>query len=133
MATFEKVFLNIRSLNAATRALSIEQLEETAVKLQKIIDDRKAKLVEAEAAEKEKLAKMLEIKEMMEEEGISGTEFAAMLSQEKSPAKKGTVLPAKYRYTEGDVEKTWTGQGRTPAVIKDAIANGGKNKEDFLI
>lgn len=134
MATFEKVFLNVRSLNAATKELSIEQLEETVMKLQKIVDGRKAKLIEEEAAGKEKLAKMLEIKEMMEGEGISGTEFAEMLAQEKLPAKKKrSALPAKYRYTEDGAEKTWTGQGRTPAVIKNAIENEGKTKKDFLI
>ena len=134
MATLEKVFLNVRSLNAATKELSIEQLEETVVKLQKIVEDRKVKLIEEEAAGKEKLTKMLAIQEMMEDEGISVTDFAEMLAQAKLPAKKTrTVLPAKYRYTEDDKEKTWTGQGRTPAVIKNAIENEGKTKADFLI
>ncbi|MFQ2713263.1 H-NS family nucleoid-associated regulatory protein, partial [Aeromonas caviae] len=34
--------------------------------------------------------------------------------------------------TEGGQEKTWTGQGRMPKAIADAVA-AGKTLEDFLI
>ena len=37
-----------------------------------------------------------------------------------------------YKYTEGGQEKTWTGQGRMPKAIADAVA-AGKALDDFLI
>ena len=51
----------------------------------------------------------------------------------KEKSGKRAPRPAKYKYTDVDgSEKTWTGQGRTPVVIRDAIANG-KTLEDFAI
>ncbi len=42
--------------------------------------------------------------------------------------------PAKYSYVDENGEtKTWTGQGRTPAVIKKAMDEQGKSLDDFLI
>ncbi len=47
---------------------------------------------------------------------------------------KRAQRPAKYEYIDENGEsKTWTGQGRTPAVIKQAIDNEGKSLNDFLI
>ena len=34
---------------------------------------------------------------------------------------------------ENGETKTWTGQGRTPAVIKKAIEDEGKSLDDFLL
>ncbi len=47
--------------------------------------------------------------------------------------KKREPRPAKYAYIdEAGEQKTWTGQGRTPAPIK-AQLDSGKTLEDFLI
>ncbi|WP_422119903.1 H-NS family nucleoid-associated regulatory protein [Klebsiella variicola] len=47
--------------------------------------------------------------------------------------KKREPRPAKYAYIDdADEQKTWTGQGRTPAPIK-AQLDAGKTLEDFLI
>lgn len=47
--------------------------------------------------------------------------------------KKREPRPAKYVYIdEAGEQKTWTGQGRTPAPIK-AQLDAGKTLEDFLI
>ncbi|SHJ24489.1 DNA-binding protein H-NS [Palleronia salina] len=45
--------------------------------------------------------------------------------------KKGSKSPPKYRNPE-DPRATWTGRGRQPAWIKDALAQG-KSLDDFLI
>jgi len=50
MNDFIKVFLNARSLRAATKELSVEQLEDVLIKFTTIVNDRK----EAEAADLEK-------------------------------------------------------------------------------
>lgn len=51
-----------------------------------------------------------------------------------SRASKGkrAPRPAKYRYLDNGVEKTWTGQGRMPSAIAKAVAEG-KSVEDFAI
>jgi len=131
MSSFQKTFLNARSLNAATRELSVEQLEETLIKLQAIITDRKNAEEEANAAAEERIAKMQEYKDMLIEDGIDLSEFAEHFSGGKTRQKKA-ALPPKYKYMDNGEEKTWSGYGRTPAVIKNAIAEG-KSKDDFLI
>ena len=50
------------------------------------------------------------------------------------PADKRAARPAKYSYVDENGEtKTWTGQGRTPAVIKKAMDEQGKTLDDFLL
>lgn len=133
MDLFLKTFLNARSLKSVTKELSIEQLEDTLVKLQKIVDDRKARLIKEEAAQKVMLEKMYKYKEMFEADGIDPNDFAKLVGAAGSLEKvKRSPLSAKYRYKENGAEKTWTGQGRMPAVIKKAVESG-KRKEDFLI
>ncbi|HGK3933661.1 TPA: H-NS family nucleoid-associated regulatory protein, partial [Klebsiella pneumoniae] len=47
--------------------------------------------------------------------------------------KKRQPRPAKYRYTDHTgAEKTWTGQGRMPKPIAEAVAQG-KSLDSFLI
>ncbi|EFN3398350.1 H-NS histone family protein, partial [Escherichia coli] len=47
--------------------------------------------------------------------------------------KKRQPRPAKYKFTDVNGEtKTWTGQGRTPKPIAQALAEG-KSLDDFLI
>lgn len=132
MSSFQKTFLNARSLNAATRELTVEQLEETQAKLAKIIEERKSAESEAQAAIQEKMAKMQEYKELLLEDGIDPNEFAELFGAAKA-RKGGNPLPPKYKYMDNGVEKTWSGYGRTPAVIKEAVKNQGKSKDDFLI
>lgn len=48
-----------------------------------------------------------------------------------APQKNKTVSPPKYRHPENP-EQTWTGKGRQPDWMKDALANG-QSKDDFLI
>jgi DNA-binding protein H-NS len=135
MSEFLKTFLNARSLKAATKDLSLEQLEETQIKLENIIEERKSLEAEKIEAEQAKLEKANKYREMMEQDGLDPNELLEMLEASGSTQgkRKRAPLPAKYRYFEAGVEKTWTGQGRTPAVIQQAIDNEGKSKDDFLI
>ncbi|OBU40595.1 hypothetical protein AYY26_21170 [Photobacterium phosphoreum] len=49
--------------------------------------------------------------------------------QEKAPKKPRAIHPVKYKYFD---EKTWTGQGRIPKILKIVVDNGA-NLDDFLI
>lgn len=135
MSEFLKTFLNARSLKAATKELSLEQLEETQMKLESIIDERKSAEEARQEEERAKLEKLTKYREMLEQDGIDPNELFEMLEAAGGgqAKRKRAPLPPKYRYVEDGVEKTWTGQGRTPAVIQTAIDNEGKTKEDFLI
>ncbi|MCC4797980.1 H-NS family nucleoid-associated regulatory protein [Enterovibrio norvegicus] len=127
-----KVLLNLRSLRAVARELTLEQLQEALEKLQAVVSEREESEAEAHEAEKERLEKMEKYREMLIQDGIDPEELLASLSGAK-PKSKRAARPAKYKYTDIDgSEKTWTGQGRTPKAIKDAL-DGGAKIEDYLL
>ena len=97
--------------------MSLDELKKLQKDVGKAIDgyedkQRKAALAAAEAAAREN--------------GYSLAELTGL-----SPKKAKTVSQPKYRHPENP-EMTWTGRGRQPDWIKDALENG-KSKEDFLI
>lgn len=125
-----KVLLNLRSLRAVARELTLEQLQEALEKLQAVVTEREESEAEARAAEKEREEKLEKYREMLINDGINPEELLATLGGTK-PKSKRAARPAKYKYIDVDgSEKTWT--GRTPKVIKDAL-DSGKKIEDFLI
>lgn len=131
MSDFEKVFLNARSLRAITRELTLEQLNEGFEKLKAIVEERALNDAEVRAQQEERKRKISEYKELLKLEGI---ELAELLQDEESlkPTKRAP-RPAKYRFVDlNGQEQTWTGQGRMPLPIKNAIESG-KSLEDFLI
>lgn len=132
MSDFLRVFLNVRSLRAVTRELTLEQLNEGFEKLQAIVEERRESEESQRAQQEERLRKITEYKEKLRADGIDLAELLqGQLEAEKTS--KRAPRPAKYRYTDADgTEKTWTGQGRQPVPIREAIA-AGKSLDDFLI
>lgn len=134
MTDFLKTLLNIRSLRAATRELTLEQMEEALAKLSSVIEEQRETKEAEEAEAKERERKLKEYMDQMAADGIDIND----LLQLAEPAKKATTVrkkrPAKYEYHDDNGEyKTWTGQGRKPSPIKNAIDSGNKTLEDFLI
>ena len=90
----------------------------------------------AAAAEiEERTRKLQQYREMLIADGIDPNELLNSMAAAKTGTKaKRAARPAKYSYIdENGEEKTWTGQGRTPAVIKKAMDEQGKQLYDFLI
>ncbi|MGL5947512.1 MAG: H-NS family nucleoid-associated regulatory protein [Aeromonas sp.] len=134
MNEFLKVLLNIRSLRAALRDLPFEQLEEAKEKFDAVYADR-AQSVEQERAEQaERLKKLQELQDLMAQAGIHPSELlgGAAPASVGAPKGKREPRPAKYKYMEDGMEKTWTGQGRMPKAIK-AATDAGQDLNDFLI
>lgn len=122
---------NIRTLRAMAREFSIEQLEEILEKFRMVTEERR----EEESARQQEIAereeKLKTWVELMQADGIDPNELVKEL--DSAPRKKRAARPAKYRYTDLDgSEKTWTGQGRTPKAIAQAM-EAGKSLDDFLI
>ncbi|MGN5161198.1 H-NS family histone-like protein [Aeromonas dhakensis] len=135
MNDFLKILMNIRSLRAALRELSFEQLVEAKDKFDEIYADREQQENKIKAESAERLQKLAEFTELLKEAGIDPSELVGTATTAKA---EGTVKskraprPAKYRYTEDGQEKTWTGQGRMPKAIAEAVT-AGKALDDFLI
>lgn len=135
MSELTKTLLNIRSLRAFSRELTLEQLEEALDKLTIVVQERKEAEEADRAAQAEQEAKLAAIAEQIAQDGIDVNALISALSGEtKTKTKsKRAPRPAKYKYvdTTGE-EKTWTGQGRTPSAIQEQL-NAGKSLDDFLI
>ncbi|MFQ2819803.1 H-NS family nucleoid-associated regulatory protein [Aeromonas caviae] len=132
MNEFLKVLLNIRSLRAVCRDLTLEQLEEGLEKLSTIVDERRQDESAERQAREEHQKKIAEYAKMLKAAGIDPAELVNTVVPENTKVSKRAPRPAKYRYLDNGVEKTWTGQGRMPSVIAKAVAEG-KSVEAFAI
>ncbi|MEC5340998.1 H-NS family nucleoid-associated regulatory protein [Brenneria populi] len=128
-----KVLNNIRTLRAQAREIDLETLEEMLEKLTAIVEDRREEEATIQKEQAERQAKIEALRAKLLEDGIDPAELLGAVSAGKSAKTKREPRPAKYKYIDenGD-EKTWTGQGRTPKTIKEALENG-KTLEDFEI
>lgn len=130
-----KILNNIRTLRAQARECTLETLEEMLEKLEVIVNERRAEDSQVQAEIAEHTRKLQQYREMIISDGIDPNELLQIMQTTKAPNKtKRAIRPAKYQYKNEMGElKTWTGQGRTPAVIKKAIEEHIKSLEDFLI
>ncbi|HHQ4565685.1 TPA: H-NS family nucleoid-associated regulatory protein [Aeromonas hydrophila] len=135
MNDFLKTLLNIRSLRAALRELSFEQLVEVKEKFDEVFAEREQQETKLREESAERLQKLAEFTAMLKDAGIDPSELVGTATTAKAEGivkAKRAPRPAKYRYTEDGLEKTWTGQGRMPKAIAAAVA-AGKALDDFLI
>ncbi|KAA5932938.1 DNA-binding transcriptional regulator H-NS [Pantoea sp. Bo_2] len=131
-----KVLNNIRTLRAQAREYSVETLEEMLEKLDVVVKERREEESHFQAENEERTRKLNQYREMLLADGIDPNELINTLTATPRAAAKGkrSVRPAKYGYTDEKGEsRTWTGQGRTPAVIKKALEEQGKTLDDFLL
>ncbi|MFM5848123.1 H-NS family nucleoid-associated regulatory protein [Aeromonas veronii] len=133
MNEFLKVLLNVRSLRAVLRELSLEQLQEAHEKIEAIYLERLEQAEKEQAAQAEHQQKLAEFQAMLAQAGIDPTELVGSSPTAATAAKaKRAPRPPKYRYVENGVEKTWTGQGRTPKFLAEQLEQG-RQLDDFLI
>lgn len=130
-----KILNNIRTLRAQARECSLETLEEMLEKLDVVVNERREEESHAQAENAERSRKLEQYCEMLLADGIDPNELLNALSENKTVTKaRRAARPAKYSYVDENGEsRTWTGQGRTPAVIKKAIEEDGKQLDDFLL
>ncbi|EHK5111050.1 H-NS family nucleoid-associated regulatory protein [Vibrio parahaemolyticus] len=134
MSELEKTLLNIRSLRALLRELTNAELEETYSKFKTVVEERRLEEEAIRAEQIKKEEKLADIARKIKEQGLDVYELLSALSS-TTPKKKGKrkPRPAKYKYIDTNgVEKTWTGQGRTPLVIQKAL-DEGKKLLDFAL
>lgn len=134
MTEFLKVLLNIRSLRAALRELSFEQLQEVNEKFTAIYNERATEIEKTRVADAERLAKLAEFQAMLADAGIDPSELVqgAPASKAAREGAKRAPRPPKYKYMEDGQEKTWTGQGRTPKALATLLEQGHQ-LDEFLI
>lgn len=133
MSDFIKTFTNARSLKAAVRDLTLEQLQEGFAKLTDIVEERRRTEAANQAKESARLQKIEEIRALLASEGVDIADFISASNDTAKSVGKREPRPAKYKYIdENGNEKTWTGQGRTPLTIQKAL-DAGESMDKFAI
>lgn len=132
MSDFLKVLLNVRSLRAAMRELSLEQVKEAHEKIEMIYLERLELAEKEQATQAEHQQKLAEFQAMLAQAGIDPTELVGCAPAATAAKAKRAPRPPKYRYVENGVEKTWTGQGRTPKFLAQQLEQG-RQLDEFLI
>ncbi|EAR57372.1 putative DNA-binding protein H-NS [Photobacterium sp. SKA34] len=124
------ILLNLRSLRAQAREMSVVDLQEGLQKFTQVVEERREEEEAANAVNKEQEAKLQKYRDMLEAEGITAEELVALLGDAPKAKKKRAARPAKYTFSdENGEEKTWTGQGRTPKALQQLLDNGAQLSE----
>nr|WP_254665156.1 H-NS family nucleoid-associated regulatory protein [Aeromonas caviae] len=108
MNEFLKILLNIRSLRAALRELSFEQLVEVKEKLDEVFAEREQQENKIKAESAERLQKLAEFTEMLKTAGIDPSELVGATAPAKADgsakAKRALRIPAKLNSHSGQRE-----------------------------
>ncbi|MEN4763677.1 H-NS family nucleoid-associated regulatory protein [Pantoea agglomerans] len=126
---------NYRTLRAQARETPLELLEEMLAKLSTVVEEHREEQDHVRKEQEDKQAKLKAIHAQLLEDGIDPQELLNGFSSKKATRAKSVrkTRPAKYQYTDEQGNKrTWTGQGRTPKAILNAIESG-KELKDFEI
>lgn len=133
MSSMLKNLNNIRSLRAMARQFSVDVLEDMLEKFRVVTKERRDEEEQLQRQRAEQQAKINALLAQMQADGISPEELLSITPATARSVKKRQPRPAKYRFIDLNGEtKTWTGQGRTPKPIAQALA-AGKSLDDFLI
>lgn len=126
---------NYRTLRAQARETPLELLEDMLAKLATIVEELRDEQDYVRKGQEKRLAKLKAIQAQLLEDGIDPQELLNGFSPKKETRSKSVreIRPAKYQYIdEQGNQRTWTGQGRTPKAILNAIESG-KELKDFKI
>ena len=133
MSSMLKNLNNIRSLRAMAREFSVDVLEDMLEKFRVVTKERRDEEEQLQRQRAEQQAKINALLAQMQADGISPEELLSITPATARSVKKRQPRLAKYRFIDLNGEtKTWTGQGRTPKPIAQALA-AGKSLDDFLI
>ena len=133
MSSMLKNLNNIRSLRAMAREFSVDVLEDMLEKFRVVTKERRDEEEQLQRQRAEQQEKINTLLALMQADGINPEELLSMTPATAGSVKKRQPRPAKCRFTDLNGEtKTWTGQGRTPKPIAQALA-AGKSLDDFLI
>ena len=116
-----RLLTNIRSVRVFARETSFEQLLEMQEKLNAVIEERR------EDAERQELLQLIAGEGFSPEELLGLTDDAPNARKSKLPK-----APPKYQFEENGEVKFWSGRGRSPKPIDEAL-KAGRSLDDFLI
>lgn len=113
-------------------ALSVDELEKLIRRAQRKLDRRRLEAVKKAQTEVGKIAKNLGVSvEDLLQENPSRKKAERKITRRK--IKPGVRKPAKVKYRNpADSSQTWTGRGKRPIWLRDALENGAQ-LDSYLI
>ena len=110
--------------------ISMAQLNVMTLSELKALENKVKKAI-VKFEEREKKRALLTLKSQARKMGFSLSELAELADQPGSEFKPRGKVPPKYA-NPNDASQTWTGRGRRPAWVNDAL-DAGKSLDDLLI
>ena len=130
LEALDTMLANPRRRDSILRRLDLEQLKQLTVACQNIQQERIEEENQRLRQLEERRKKALEAFDLLQADGLEPEDLIAV--RERLSVKGPGKVPRYMYKDEFEQERTWTGQGRTPKPIQDAI-NQGSKLEDFLI
>ncbi len=133
MNSLNKLLNNKRSLRAAINSMSMEEAEACFLKLQEVLEDRRALEAERLAELEEKERVINELREKMTSFGLSVEDLGTAVNP-RPHTTKGRKIEPKYEWLdeEGHIRQ-WSGRGNMPVGLRTQLETENKQLEDFLI
>ncbi|ARB43984.1 H-NS family nucleoid-associated regulatory protein [Alloalcanivorax xenomutans] len=114
--------------------LSVAELEKLIKQAERKLEKKRREAVKNAQAEIEKIAKDLGVSvEDLLDEKTTGRKKAARKTTTRKKTKAAVRKPAKIKYRNpADSSQTWTGRGKRPVWLREALEKGGK-LEDYEV
>lgn len=114
--------------------LSVAELEKLIKQAERKLERKRREAVKNAQAEIEKIAKDLGVSvEDLLDEKTTGRKKAARKTTTRKKTKAAVRKPAKIKYRNpADSSQTWTGRGKRPVWLREALEKGGK-LEDYEV
>lgn len=127
MNNIQQELTNTRTLNRFLRECDYTFLTMLHDRISAALEGKKAAHLEEEKERRLREEKRAALLEMIKSEGFAPEELLGFVQE-----KKGGKRAPKYQYVEHGTLKQWSGVGRTPVVIQEAL-DAGKTLDSFLI
>ncbi|MBQ8707004.1 MAG: H-NS histone family protein [Succinivibrionaceae bacterium] len=126
ISAFQRTITDFNKLQEVCSNISFDVLEQGLSNLSSIISERRK-------SEENKTKKISAVLDQLKREGISLNDLIDSSDEAPKRASRGG-RPALYQYSAPNGKiKQWTGQGRKPKPIQDALDAGTATLDDFLI
>jgi DNA-binding protein H-NS len=113
-----------RRLKSSTNSMAVWDLESAHEKLGRVIAQRREEEDMLLQKEREREQRVEQFKNMLMQEGLSVDDLLETPSKGTKKSKPGK-LPMKYEAIDSDGKRVqWTGRGRQPRAIKEALRKG---------
>jgi DNA-binding protein H-NS len=130
-----KDLYSIRNLRQALEGQSVKKIDELIARINDVKQEHVEAEKEAMAQREKKLSGIKQIKSIINQFGLTQNDLEGLEPAGAATGREGKrVMKPRYRFTdENGLVHTWSGQGKTPTILRKIMERDGTKKEDYLI